>query len=228
MADLLAVTLAAVVVLGGWACLAALVAYFAHRRMRRAEADLGAPALPSDETPLLLMATAWIAYPASLVVALVGLVNPKWTRVGRNATFVFLAQISAAVLAALGAVIWGSLGPPGSESDQLLSIVVASCAIAGIGILVSLCHFWLWAGRRAARLRARPAEGPAPGWWRLAIYLVSLVFWPAGVVSAVVFSKPENAGVGATALRCSLVQFAIIAVAVCVGLPFLMRALPWP
>lgn len=225
MADLLAVSIAVLVTLGGWSGVAAAAGYFAHRRMRLAEAELGASAVPRDELPCLLMGAAWVTYPAAFVVALVGLVNRGWARLGRNATFVLLAQISAAVLSAIGAMIHNRLVPPSSKMSELLTIMIPACAMCGIEILIAISYFWIWAGRRAARLAGPPAEGPPPGKWRFAVYLASLVFWPVGLVSAAVFSKPENSCVGATALRCALVDVAAIAIGVCVGLPFLVSVL---
>ena len=48
---------------------------------------------------------------------------------------------------------------------------------------------------------------------------------PIGVLLAFIFNAPENARVGANAFRCSLLQLVGIALAVCVALPFVVKAL---
>lgn len=225
MDDLAATLVASVIMMGVWLAMAAPVGYLAHRRMRRVEQDLGAPALPAHELPLLLRAVAAIAWPVAAVVGLVAWVTRSWARLARDVTLIFLAQITASVLSAIGIVIAQTRSPPASTADELLALVVAACVNLGTGVLVATAFLWLWAGRRAERIRRGPPQGPPLGAWRFALYAASLVFWPAGITLAVVFTKPENAHVGANAFRCSLVQIAWIAIAVCIAVPLVVSSL---
>jgi hypothetical protein len=159
------------------------------------------------------------------VVGLVAWATRSWARLARDVTLIFLAQITASVLSAAGLGIWRSLDPPGGTGEETFSLVVLACANMAAGLLVATAFLWLWAGRRAGRLGRAPPQGPPPGMWRFALYAASLVFWPAGIALAVVFTAPEKAQVGANAFRCSLVQIASIALAVCIGLPLLARRL---
>jgi hypothetical protein len=148
-----------------------------------------------------------------------------WARLGRNASLIFLLQITGCVLGAIGVGAWNAVNPPRSTADELFPIVVVASANLAAGVLLATPLVWAWAGRRADRLRLAPARGEAPGLWRFAVYAASLLFWPVGVLLAVIFNAPENARVGANALRCSLLQLVGIAVAVAVALPFVVKAL---
>jgi hypothetical protein len=219
--DFAASLVASVVIMGMWLCLAAPVVYLAHRRMRRVERDLGAPALPANETPALLRAVACFAWPLASVVGLVAWTRRSWARLARDVTLIFLVQITGAVLSAIGATVAQSIHPPRSTAEEMFPLLVLACVNLGLGVLIATTFLWVWAGQRARRLRLPPARGPSPGPWRFAVYAASLLFWPLGIVLVVVFTAPENARVGAHAFRCSLVQIACIALAVSAGLPLL-------
>jgi hypothetical protein len=221
MGDLYAAIVAAAIVLGVWLALAAPIAWLVHLRMRRVEETTGAPALPRYETPLLLMGVAAIALPVSFFVALVGCIVARWSRLGRNATLVFLGQMTATVLAAIGAAIRSALVPPESPLRELVPLVFLACAMLGAGVLAATVVVWTWAGRRAARLRAGPPTGEAPGVWRFLLYAASAFFWPLGIVLVIFFAQPENASAGAISFRCSLVNMAGIALGTCVGVSVL-------
>ncbi len=148
-----------------------------------------------------------------------GWVRRPWARLGRNATLVFLLQITGCVLGAIGVGTWNAVNPPRSTADELFPIVVVASANLATGVLLAMPLLWIWVGRRADRLSLAPPRGEAPGLWRFAVYAASLVFWPLGVLLAVIFNAPENARVGANAFRCSLLQLVGIALAVCVALP---------
>jgi hypothetical protein len=158
-------------------------------------------------------------------VGLVAWIQRSWARLARDVTLIFLAQITGSVLSAIGVAIWHSQSPPESTAEELFPLLILACANLGIGTLIATAFLWLWAGRRAERLRRPPPRGPAPGLWRFGLYAASLLFWPLGITLAVVFTAPENAEVGASAFRCSLVQIAWIALCVCIGLPLLVRSL---
>jgi hypothetical protein len=221
--DLLATVIASALLVGVWLCIAGPIGALAHVRMRRVERDLGAPALPANELPLLLLAVASIAWPVATVVALVAWIKRPWARLGRNVTLVFLAQITASVLSVVGLALATSRSPPESTFEELFPLVVLACVNLGAGILVATPLLWVWAGRRAVRLRARPSTGPAPGLWRFALYALSLWFWPVGITLSVMLTEPQDAGVGANAFRWSLVQIAGVALAVCVAVPFAVK-----
>jgi hypothetical protein len=222
VSDLVAALVASTILMGMWLCAAAPVAYLAHRRMRRVERELGAPALPANEMPLLLRGVACFAWPAAAVVALVAWLTRSWARLARDVTLIFLAQITATVVSAIGMAIAHANEPPRSTAGELFPLVVVACVTLAIGTLVATAFVWQWARRRAQRLRLAPPRGPEPGPWRFAVYAASLLFWPLGVVLSVMLTAPENAHVGANALRCSLVQIASIAIGVCVALPLVV------
>jgi hypothetical protein len=228
MTDLGASIVAALVLLGIWLALAAPVGYLAHRRMQRVERELGGPAQPADELPLLLRAVAAIAWPVAVVVGIVVWLRREWARLARDVTLIFLAQITASVLSVCALVITQTVDPPGGSAEELIPLVDLACATLAFGLLLGTVFLWLWAGRRADRLRRGPPQGPAPGLWRFALYAASLLAWPAGIALAVIFTAPEKASVGAAAFRCSLIQIAAIALAVCIALPLLLRAFGLP
>jgi hypothetical protein len=223
VSDVGAAVIAGIILVAIWLCIAAPAGFLVHRRMRRAEARLGTPALPPHELPLLLMAVAAVAWPVALVVALAAWLMKDGQRLARNVTLIFLLQITASVVGAACLTIWHAANPAASEAEELLSLVVMACATLGTGILAATPFLWIWAGRRADRLRLAPPRGETPGLWRFAVYVASLFFWPLGVVLAVVFTAPENARVGANAFRCSLVQLAGVALAVCLAVPFVVQ-----
>jgi hypothetical protein len=223
--DLAATLVASLIVMGVWLGMAAPVGYLAHRRMRRVEQELGAPALPENELPLLLRAIASIAWPVAAAVGLVAWNRRNWARLARDVTLIFLAQITGAVLSAMGVAIWHSPDPPASTAEEMFPLVIMACVTLGVGVLIATPFIWLWAGRRARRLRQLPPAAPPPGAARFALYAASLLFWPLGVFLAATYTAPENAQVGANAFRCSLAQMVFVALAVCVGLPLLVRYL---
>jgi hypothetical protein len=224
--DFVAAVVAGGIVLGAWACVAALIGYLAHRRMRRVERSRGGPALPRDELPLLFMALAAFALPVASIVALGALVHAPWSRLGRNATFVAIAQMTACVLASSAVAARSVFEPPKSTIDELVPMVVAASAMVAAGALVATALLWIWAGRRASRFESAPARGATrPGWWRFLIYAASLLLWPLGLALGVAWTAPENARAGANALRCSTLNVLGISLGVCVALPILVRML---
>ena len=222
-----AALVAGTIVLGGWSVVAVVLGYLAHRRMTRVERELGSPAVPPFEQPLAWMAGAFVAWPFAAVLAVIALAKREWARLGRNLTFIFLGHMTAAVLAAMAAVLVNSPRAGAQTTlEELGPVVVAACVILAAGVLVAVVLAWVWLGRRSARIHLQaPRAGNGPGPWRFALYAASLLMWPVGIVCAVVYTQPHDVHVGANALRCSLVQIAIIALAVCIGLPIAMFAL---
>jgi hypothetical protein len=212
--DVFAAVCAGAICLGIWGALAGIAGAVAQWRTSRVERELGRPALPADEWPLLWYAGACVLWLSALVLALIGLSKREWTRAGRNSLFIFLAHITGVVFAALFSA---ALGDDGAALP--VPLIAVSCAIAGIGISAAAALGWVYAGARADRIEKDPPTGKPPGAERFAIYAASLVLWPVGLVAAAAYSKPENVRVGATALRLSLLQVAAIAAAVCISLP---------
>lgn len=231
--------IAFLVVFGGATACALAIGWAAHHRMARVEATARVRAVPKDETALLWYCLASLVWLSAAVVAVVGVSKREWARLGRNATWMFLAHMLVAVIAAFVCAVLseGARSEPPSLSE-LVPLLTAACAIAGANCLVACALAWVWAGRRRDRIErdagthgGNPAhayrtpwadgsgEERRPGVWRFALYAGSLVFWPVGLVAVMVLSKPVNASVGAWAFRFSLVQIAMIAVAVCGGIP---------
>jgi hypothetical protein len=208
---------AGLICVGMWALMAAGTGALAHTRMRRVEAALGRRALPTDERALLFYAGSSVVWLSALVLAAVGLFRRDWARLGRNCFFLFLGHMSLAVLAAIASMLSDAVGGAG---PQPLPIVVTACVIVAASASAAVSFMFRWAALRATRIEASgPAEGDPPGAERWAIYVGSALFWPVGLVAALIYGKPENVRVGATALRIMLLHVLAIALAVCVALP---------
>jgi hypothetical protein len=223
--DLVPAIIAGVILLGMWMLLATPVGYLAHRRMGAVERERGAPALPANELPLLLRAVAAIAWPVAAAVGLVAWATRPWARLARDVTLIFLGQITASVLSAIVVTVMHAIEPPRGAVAELFPLLVAASANLAVGALVAAAFLWIWAGRRARRLAGAPPSGPPMGVGRFGIYVASVLLWPAGIILGVVLTAPQDAPVGANAFRCSLVQIACLAIAVCLALPLLARYL---
>jgi hypothetical protein len=207
--------------------------------MERAETTMTGRAVPDNEAVLLWYCLASMVWLSAAIVAVVGLAKRRWARLGRNATWIFLAHMLVAVVASIACVVINQ----GRRSDmppleEALPLVVAACVIASANFLAAAAFAWAWAGRRRDRIERDGARRPdqdhayrGPGWppqssgeyppglWRFALYAGSLLFWPAGVVAVIVLSKPKSAGIGASAFRCSLIHMMAIVMAVCGAIP---------
>lgn len=218
--DVLARLCASVFCLGVWGALAAGSGWLAHRRVRSVEGATGRPARPDGEGPLLWYAGAAVAWPFAAGLALVGLISRERARVGRNCFYLLLGHFT---LATVGAIAIAVVRPDDLGSTEIYGAVYFACGLVASGVLAAAGFGWIWAGRRARRIASEPPSGAPPeGWVRVLLYLGSAVFWPAGLVSAAVFTKPESAAVGATAFRVSLLHLVTVAIAVCVGIPIVI------
>ena len=227
MDEILAALCASSICLGIWGAIAAVAGFLAHRRMVSVERTLGARALPPDEWPYLWYAGASVVWLAALVLALLGLANRPWARLGRNCTFLFLAHMTVATLAAMGSVVADASGE-GGGAPSLAPLVVMACVIVVASALAAAVFVWRFAGARVARIEALPAEGAAPGLERWAVYAASALVWFVGIGAAAFYGKPENVRVGANALRISVVALTTIALATCVALAALATFVPLP
>ena len=201
-----------------WLVPAGLGSFFAHRRTLAVERQLGTRALPPHEQHLLWYAGAASLWLVAAVLALVGLGSRRWTRMGRNAAYIFVVHITFLV-------IFVVLLAPDADAPReraLLSIVTMACVMAGAGLTAAIVCTFIWAGARSERLARLPHTGPPPGPEQYAIYFVSLPFWPAGLIAAAVYNKPQNVQTGAMALRVSLVSLWTIAAAICAAIPMLV------
>lgn len=127
------------------------------------------------------------------------------------------------------------------RGNDPMPMVLLACTMVGVGAVAAAIFTWRFAGLRATRIETqpvdaalssdateRPTRARAPGLARYAIYLTSAILWPVGLVAAVLYSKPENVRVGAVALRISVAQLTVIALAVCIGLPFVISMITAP
>jgi len=218
--DSLALAIASLICLGIWGVMALAVGAAGHVRMKRVEAALGRRAEPSPERIQLFYAGASVVWLSAVVLALVGLVRRDWARMGRNCLFIFLAHIT--LIVALVPFVMPRATATSVASPVPMLILV--CAIVAISALVSAFFASRWAFLRARRIEAEPATDAQPiGGLRYLLYLGSLALWPAGLVAVLVFSKPENARVGAKSFLFSLVNMVGIALLVCIGLPLLAQ-----
>jgi hypothetical protein len=221
-----AALVAATIVLGGWAAIAAVLAVLAQLRMRAVEKTHEGPALPADDQALLWYAVASLVWLSGAVVAVVGLARRDWVRLGRNATLLFLVHITLAVLGASACAFVNAGGHHAGvpSLEELFPLVVTACGVASVNVLAACGFAWVWAGRRRDRLRREaPLAVPGPGAWRFGLYLASLMFWPVGIVCIAVLASPAEARVGSHAFRLSLANLALTALAVCVAIPVLLR-----
>lgn len=225
MDEILAALCASSICLGIWGAIAAVAGLLAHRRMVSVERTLGARALPPDEWPYLWYAGASVVWLAALVLAIVGLANRRWARLGRNCTFLFLAHMTVATLAAMGSVFADASG---GGDPSLVPLVVMACVIVAASALTAAAFVWRFAGARVARIEALPSEGAAPGLERWAVYAASALVWFVGIGAAAGYGKPENVRVGANALRISVVSLTSIALATCIALAALATFVPLP
>lgn len=225
MEQLLPAICACAICLGVWGAMAAVAGLLAHRRMVSAERALGSRAVPPDEWPYAWYAGASVVWLSALVLAIVGLANRRWARVGRTCAFLFLGHMTVATFAAMGAVLVDATGATGPSPAPL---VVMACVIVMVSAVAMAVFLWQLAGARVARIEALPSEGAAPGLERWAVYAVSALAWPAGFAAAAVYGKPENVRVGANALRISLVVLTSIALATCVAVSALVVLVPLP
>lgn len=213
--DLTAALCASACCVGSWAAMAGGAGWLVERRVRRAEAELGRRALPSEERALLFYAAASTVWLVASVLAAYGLLARERARLGRSAYWILVAHFTLATLGACGIVVTGDEGP--------LPIVVMACLIVGGSALMSFGFAWRWSALRRARLeREEPTGERPPGLERWAIYAGALLAWPVGLVAGLLYAKPESAGVGTIAARLSMLQLLAIALAVCVGLPTLV------
>lgn len=144
--------IAALIVVVGWGLAVGLIALLVHRRMAGVERRIDRKANPSDDKPLLWLAVAAIAWPFSAGVALVGMAKPEWSRLGRNATLVFLVQVTVMVLAAIvtgGINAARSDGFPLPFAQEMQPIVAIACGIFAVRLIASTVLFWMWSGHRS-------------------------------------------------------------------------------
>ncbi|HJL14867.1 MAG TPA: hypothetical protein RMH99_04375 [Sandaracinaceae bacterium LLY-WYZ-13_1] len=211
--------------LGMWVALAGGAGWLAQRRTRRVEQELGRRASPGREPAMLWYAGASVVWLSAAVLAAIGLARRERVRLGRDCLFILLGHFTVVALAS----ILGT-GFEGSRTEPLGPLLIA-VAVLSASAIAAFAFAWVWSGLRRARLAGPPRvdEGPyrspeegddpePPGAWRFLLYGLSLVMWPAGFVSALVFGKPHDAHVGMWALRASLVQLLAITLAVCAGL----------
>lgn len=222
--DPVAVTVTGLCCLAVWAGLSLGLVGLAHLRVRAVERATGRPARPEDESPWLWYAGASVVWLSAAVLALVGLARRSHARVGRNCLALLLGHLGVASAAAFALV---ALERPGRSGPDPFGLVLLACAIVLTSSVFAVAFAWLWAGRRACRLAASPhpepaGAGPSP-LERLAVYAGSAVLWPVGLVALLLYAKPHDAHVGRRAFRISLVHVELIALAVCVGLPWLVR-----
>ncbi len=214
---------AGVCCLGSWGAIALGAGWLAHRRARNVERALGREALPPDELPLLFYAGASVVWVSALVLAVVGLVKRDWARLGRNCLYLFLGHMTLVTLAAMTQATLDSVN--GRTGDPM-GVVLLACVIVAGSAIASLVFFWRWAGARADRIAATadPSAEP-PGAERFAVYAGSLLFWPVGLIAAVVYRAPESVRVGMNALRLTALHVVMIALAVCAALPVIVSLL---
>ncbi|MBW2462858.1 MAG: hypothetical protein JRH11_14495 [Deltaproteobacteria bacterium] len=221
MDDTLASIVAGLICLGLWGVLAMIAGGLGHFRMKRVETALGRRAEASPERVQLFYAGAAGVWLGAAILAMVGLARRDWARTGRNCLFIFLGHIALVialvplVLPADGAVLPAMVVP----------ILVLACSLLAVSSLFTAIFAARWALIRAKRLEgSSPTDALPLGAARYALYLASLAFWPAGLVGVFVFSKPENARVGATSFIFSLVSVTAITLGVCIALPMLADA----
>jgi len=201
-----------------WGVMALAVGGLGHLRMKRVEADLGHRAQPSPERMQLVYAGASVVWLSALVLAVVGLARRDWARMGRSCLFIFLGHIT--LLVVLVPMFMPS--PSVRQAASPLPMLILVCSVVAVSALISAVFAARWASIRARRLESEPAtETQDVGGLRYVLYAVSLVFWPAGFGSALVFNKPENARVGFICFLLSLLNIVGIALSVCVALPLL-------
>ncbi len=218
MDESLASIVAGLICLGLWAVMAAIAGGLGHLRMKRVETALGRRAEASPERVQLFYAGAAAVWVVAAALALVGLSRRDWARTGRNCLFIFLGHI--AFIIALVPFVMPSAGAVGPAT--VVPILVLACSVVAVSAVSAAFFAARWALIRAKRLEGlAPTDAPPLGAARYALYLVSLALWPAGLVGVLVFSKPENARVGATSFIFSLVNITGIALLVCVALPVL-------
>ncbi|MCB9596621.1 MAG: hypothetical protein H6719_28110 [Sandaracinaceae bacterium] len=194
--------------------MAAGAGWLASWRTKKVEAELGRPALPQNETAMLLYAGASALWLSAAVLALVGMARREWTRAGRNCFFILLGHFGLVTAMASLMPLSSSGGPPGP-----LPFVIGTCAVILFSFVGASAFLWRWGSLRVARIEKEPPTGDPPGAERWAVYVGSILVGMLGLIAAIIYKEPQNVRVGVTALRISLMYLMVVVVAVCVGLP---------